>query len=58
MGVVECPLWEASISGRGQSCVMVPTARANFIYDLGENMRPCIWFHLLQRCYKLIDDLL
>ena len=40
------------------SCVMVSTARVNFIYDLGENTHPFIWFHILQRCYKLVDDLL
>jgi len=40
------------------SCVLGPTARVNFIDDLGENARPFIWFHFLQRHYKLIDDLL
>jgi len=39
-------------------CVMVPTARVNFIDDHGENTCPFIWFHLVQRHYKLIDDLL
>ena len=60
MVVVECPLWEASIGGWGGycSCILGPTARVNFIDDLGENTRPFIWFHLLQRHYKLIDNLL
>jgi hypothetical protein len=60
MHVVECPLREASIGGRVGNCsyVMVPTARVNLIYDLGENTRPFIWFHLVQCRYKLIDDLL
>ena len=46
--------------GRGGYCsfVMVPTARVKFIYDVGENTVPFIWFHLVQRRYKLIDDLL
>ena len=41
------------------SCVLLgPTAHVDFIDDLGENTCPFIWFHLLQRRYKLIDDLL
>jgi len=47
------------VGGGGNcSCIMVPTARVNFIYDLGENTCPFIWFHLVQHCYKLIDDFL
>ena len=47
------------VGGGGNcSCVMVPTARVNFRYDVGENTRPFRWVHLLQRHYKLIDDLL
>jgi hypothetical protein len=44
--------------GGNRLCIMVPTARVHFVHDLGENTRPCIWAHLLQRRYKLIDDLL
>jgi hypothetical protein len=44
--------------GGNCSCVLIPTARVNFIDEFGENTRSFIWFHFLQRRYKLIDDLL
>jgi hypothetical protein len=45
------------VGGGNCLCVMGSTALVNFIDDRGENTRSFIWFHLLQRRYKLIYDL-
>ena len=58
--LLNVPLGKHPLVGGGGncSCFMVLTARISFIYDLGENTCPFIWFHLLQCHYKLIKDLL
>ncbi len=58
--ILNVPVGKHPLVGGGGncSCVMVPTFRVNFIDDVGENTLPFIRFHLLQRCYELINDLL